>query len=198
MRLSSPYLPAFRTVFPRRRIGESYSIHRAAPLFGLAGRDAAAFLTAFPFRWAGGGRGRLQLLSPLFLSVQSASRPSPRIAFRRAARCLPYYSLTYTAVGANAYFSRISVFTVDSAAACDTLTNRYTCGRGGTADTPDLGSGGEIRVGSNPTARTMATYSPPPQSVQAAAGAGFFYATETKIQSIRFRHGRNGRATSCT
>lgn len=51
-------------------------------------------------------------------------------------------------------------FPVDFAVTCDTL-NRYTCGRGGTADTPDLGSGGEIRVGSNPTARTMATHSPP-------------------------------------
>ena len=88
-------------------------------------------------------------------------------------------------------------FPVDFAVTCDTL-NRYTCGRGGTADTPDLGSGGEIRVGSNPTARTTATYSPPPQPVQVAAGAGFFHAAETKIQSIRFRYERNGRAASGT
>ena len=75
-------------------------------------------------------------------------------------------------LGECVFFARISVFPVDFAAACDTL-NRYTCGRGGTADTPDLGSGGEIRVGSNPTARTTATYSPPPQPVQVAAGRAF-------------------------
>lgn len=135
---------------------------------------------------------------PASLTVQSASRLPPRLAFRRAARCLFLSAPLYGWRGECVFFVCISVFPVDSAAACDTLTNRYTCGRGVTADTPDLGSGGEIRVGSNPTARTIITPSPLSQPVQVAAGAGFFHAAETKIQSIWLRHGRNGRAAPGT
>ena len=87
-------------------------------------------------------------------------------------------------------------FPVDFAVTCDTL-NRYTCGRGGTADTPDLGSGGEIRVGSNPTARTMAMHSPSPQPVQVAAGRAFSMPPKLKY-NLWHRHGQNGRATSDT
>ena len=46
-------LPASRTVFSYRCLEESYSILRAAPLFGLAGRDVAVFLPTLPSRWAG-------------------------------------------------------------------------------------------------------------------------------------------------
>lgn len=91
----------------------------------------------------------------------------------------------YGGRGGCVFFARISVFPVDFAATCDTL-NRYTCGRGGTADTPDLGSGGEIRVGSNPTARTMETHSPPPQPVQVAAGAGFSMPPKLKYNLYGF------------
>lgn len=155
---SSPYLPASRIVFPRRRIGYLYSIRRVAPLFGLAGRDTIVFLPAFPFRLTG-RIGPASLSASL--SVQSASRLPPRFAFRQTARCLPYYPFSYTAGGEDACFSRVCPFS-PSISLRHVIHYRYICGRGGTADTPDLGSGGEIRVGSNPTARTMATHSPPP------------------------------------
>ena len=54
--ISPPSVP----FFTRRRIGEPYSIRRAAPLFGLAGRDAPVFLPAFPSRLA----ARLGFRSP--------------------------------------------------------------------------------------------------------------------------------------
>lgn len=103
----------------------------------------------------------------------------------------------YTAVGEDACFSRAYPFSLSIPPwDCDTLTYRYTCGRGGTADTPDLGSGGEIRVGSNPTARTNGDAQPAPAARSDSRGAGFFHAAETKIQSILSWHGRNGRAAS--
>lgn len=145
---------------------------------------------------------------PFPIGGKTRSRPAPRFPIRPIGFSLPS-SPRFPPSGSVSPFFRadgqggcvfsahISVFTVAFVATCDTL-NRYTCGRGGTADTPDLGSGGEIRVGSNPTARTMTTHSPPLQPVQVAAGAGFFHAAKTKIQSIWHRHGRNGRAVSCT
>lgn len=70
MRFSPSHIsPPIVPFFPRRRIGESYSIRRAEPLFGLAGRDAPVFLSAFPSRLAGriclplGSRSTLVLLS---------------------------------------------------------------------------------------------------------------------------------------
>lgn len=178
LQISSPPVP----FFPRRRIGGLYSIRRAAPLFGLAGRNTIAFLPAFPYRWAGRFVSRSSPrfpIRPIGFSLPSSPRFPP------SGSVSPLLSaFLYDRRGECVFFVCISVFTVDSAAACDTLTNRYTCGRGVTADTPDLGSGGEIRVGSNPTARTITTPSPLLQPVQVAAGAGFFHAAETKIQSM--------------
>ena len=103
--ISPPSVP----FFPRRRIGEPYSIRRAAPLFGLAGRDAPVFLPAFPSRLAG-RRGHRSPLSA-FLSVQSASRLPPRFAFRQTARGLPDYPLSYTSGGEDVcFFSRTYSF----------------------------------------------------------------------------------------
>ena len=188
-----PYLPAARTVFPCRRIGGLYEIRRAAPPIRLDGTRRHRLphcVVPFPI----GGEAQLPLLSPL-------PYPSNRLlAFLLAslsAGRLGVSVLSCRWTGRMRVFRVHIRFPVDSAATCDTL-NRYTCGRGGTADTPDLGSGGEIRVGSNPTARTMAMHSPSPQPVQVAAGAGFFHAAETKIQSIWHRRGRNGRAVSDT
>ena len=57
------------------------------------------------------GRGRLGSVPlPASLSVQSASRLPPRLAFRSAARCLPYYPLSYTSGGEDACFSRVCPF----------------------------------------------------------------------------------------
>lgn len=55
------------------------------------------------------------------LSVQSASRLPPRLAFRWAARCLCLSALLYGRRGECVFFARISVFPVDSATVCDTL-----------------------------------------------------------------------------
>ena len=164
--ISPPSVP----FFTRLRIGEPYSIRRAAPLFGLAGRDAPVFLPAFPSRLA--GRICLPLGSRSTLVLLSLCSPLPYPSNRLLALLLVSLSARQLGVSPTIRFpiwqagrmrvSRVHIrFPVDSAVTCDTL-NRYTCGRGGTADTPDLGSGGEIRVGSNPTARTMATHSPPP------------------------------------
>ena len=82
-RLSNRYipppitLPASRTAFPRRRIGGLYLIRRAATLSGLAGRDATAFLPAFPSRLA----ARLGFRSPPRFPIRPigfSSSSSPR------------------------------------------------------------------------------------------------------------------------
>lgn len=52
------------------------------------------------------GRGGLAHAPlPASLSAQSASRLHPRLASRRTARCLPYYSIPYTTGGEDVYFS---------------------------------------------------------------------------------------------
>lgn len=154
LQISSPPVP----FFPRRRIGELYSIRRAAPLFGLAGRNAPpAFLPAFPSRLA----GRLGPALPPRPPIRPIGfSPSSSIRFPSNGSASPPIRLSIRTAG-RACFSRVYPFSL-SIPLRHVIHYRYICGRGGTADTPDLGSGGEIRVGSNPTARTMATHSPPP------------------------------------
>lgn len=129
------------------------------PLFYSVWRDAMPLPPRVPFPM--GGEAQLTLLSPLpypsnrLLALLLVSLSDGRLGVPPAIR-FPIWQ-----AGRMRVFRVHIRFPVDFAVTCDTL-NRYTCGRGGTADTPDLGSGGEIRVGSNPTARTMATHSPPP------------------------------------
>lgn len=106
------------------------------------------------------------------------------------------YPLIYTDGGEGVFFARISVFLVDSVAACDTLSiymRAWWNGRharfrfwwrnpcGFESHRPHHGNAQPASV-----ARS------------GSRGAGFFHAAETKIQSIWHRHGRNVRATSCT
>ena len=110
--------PADRTVSPRRCLGRSYPIRRSVPLSGLAGRDITAFLPAFPFRWA--GRGAYPAPLPASLFAPSASRLTPRHAFRWAARCFSLRFPIRQAGRMRVFRARIR-FPVDSAAIYATL-----------------------------------------------------------------------------
>ena len=112
------YLPAFRPVFPRRRIGGFYAIRRAAPLFGLAGRDAVAFLLAFPFRLAGRISSRF---SPRFPICPIGFSPSSSPRFPPDGSASFLFAFLYDRRGGSVFFVCIFVFPVDFAAACDTL-----------------------------------------------------------------------------
>lgn len=113
--ISPPSVP----FFPRRRIGEPYSIRRAAPLFGLAGRDAPVFLPAFPSRLAGriclplGSRSTLVLLSLCSPLPYSSNR---LLAFLLASRSVgrlgvsPTISFPIRQAGREAYFSHTYPF----------------------------------------------------------------------------------------
>lgn len=98
----SPRLP-YRS--PYRCLGEFYSIRRTALLFGLAGSDFIALPSCISFPMGGENSTLAHLLAPL--SAQSASRIPPRLAFRRAARCL---RSSVQMSGEYAYFSRVYPF----------------------------------------------------------------------------------------
>lgn len=103
-----------------RRIGGLYSIRRTALLFGLAGSDVTAFLPAFPFRWAGRLVSRLTPCSsirPIGFSHPSSPRFPPGGSMSSLSDSL------YGRRGGCVSFVCIFVFHVDSAAACDTLTD---------------------------------------------------------------------------
>lgn len=113
--ISPPFVP-----FSRAAASED-SMRSIVPLPYSVWRDATSPL-ASPRPLSDGRGGSAHAPLHASLSVQSASRLPPRLAFRRAARCLPYYQLSYTAGGeGGVFFARISVFPVDSAAVCDTL-----------------------------------------------------------------------------
>lgn len=126
-RLSNRDIPSYQSPrlpyrFSRAAASEN-PIRFAVPRPYSAWRDATP--PSFSPRSLHDGRGRLGP-APLHasLSVQSASRLPPRLAFRRAVRCLPYYQLSYTAGGeGGVFFAHISVFHVDSSSSCDTLSD---------------------------------------------------------------------------
>lgn len=173
-RYAAPSSPISPPLVPLSRAAASEDSIRSAVLRPYSvWRDAMPppSSSRSPSRWAGRLGPRSHPRFPI-RSIGFSPSSSPR--FLSGGSGSPLLSaFLYGRRGGCVFFARMSVFLVDFVAACDTLTNRYTCGRGGTADTPDLGSGGEIRVGSNPTARTMETHSPPPQPVQVAAGRAF-------------------------
>ena len=112
-RLSNRDIPSYQSPrlpyrFSRAAASEN-PIRFAVPRPYSAWRDATppSFSPRSPHDWRGGS-APAPLPAPL--SVQSASRLSPRLAFRSAARCLPYYPLSYTAGGANVCFSRTYSF----------------------------------------------------------------------------------------
>lgn len=141
-------------------------------------------------------RSALAML-PASLFVQSASHSPPRFAFRRAARCLPYYPLPYTTGGEDAYFSHTYSFS-------SSISTRHVIHFSIYMRAWWNGRHARFRFWwRNPCG--FESHRPHHGNAQPAfvarsgsRGAGFFHAAETKIQSILPRHGRNGRAVSCT
>lgn len=96
----SPRRPYRFPAPPHRRTLFDSSCHVSIQPDGTRCRRIPHCVVPFPMVRGGVGSS----FSPRFLSVQSASRLPLRLAFRRAARRLPYYPLSYTTGGVNAYF----------------------------------------------------------------------------------------------
>lgn len=141
-----------------------------------------------------GGESQLTLLAPLPLSVQSASRLPPRLAFRRAARCLrSFVQMSWE----DACFSRTYPFSTS-------IPPRHVIHYPIYMRAWWNGRHARFRFWwRNPCG--FESHRPHHGNVQPASaarsgsrGGGLFHAAETKIQSIRFRYERNGRAASGT
>ena len=109
-RYTPPHYKSLRLPYRFSRAAASEdSIRFAVPHLYSVWRDV--ILSPSSPRSLTDGRGD-SVIAPLPapLSVQSASRFPPRLAFRQAARCLPYYPLPYTTSGEDTCFSRTYPF----------------------------------------------------------------------------------------
>lgn len=89
------------------------------PLFGLAGRNAAAFLPAFFFPIGGEARFRPAPRFPI-RPIGFSPPSSPRVPSGGSVSPL-LSAFLYERRGGCVFFARMSVFPVDSVAICDTL-----------------------------------------------------------------------------
>lgn len=120
MRLSFPYLPASRIVFPRRRIGYLYSIRRVAPPIRLGRTRYHRLPPSVPFPIDGEDRSRFSLRFPI---RPIGFSPSSSLRFPPDGSVPPLLSVfLYGRRGGCVFFARMSVFPVDFVAACDTLS----------------------------------------------------------------------------